>query len=153
MSKPTTTRLPSRHLRLLGASLVLALAGCATPVLKPSVDMPERFAAATSSQGEPEVVWWEGYGDPVLSDLVRRAARENRDVKIALERVRAARAGETVSRSWLYPSVSVQGAGFDHRTGYDSATKQVVPRAIRPPPTRALPRTWREAFVSWWFRT
>jgi multidrug efflux system outer membrane protein len=129
MSKPTTTRLPLRHLRLLGASLVLALAGCATPVLKPSVDMPERFAAATSSQGEPEVVWWEGYGDPVLSDLVRRAARENRDVKVALERVRAGRAGETVSRSWLYPSVSVQSAGFDHRTGYDSATKQVVSEA------------------------
>ena len=60
---------------------------------------------------EPEVAWWESYGDPVLSDLVRRAAHENRDVKMAAERVRAARAGETVSRSWLWPSIGVGAAG------------------------------------------
>jgi NodT family efflux transporter outer membrane factor (OMF) lipoprotein len=75
------------------------------------------------------VAWWDSYGDPVLSELVRRAARENRDVKIAAERVRAARAGETISRSWLYPSVGIHGAGFDHRTGYGSDIKQVVPEA------------------------
>ena len=77
----------------------------------------------------PEATWWDGYGDPVLSDLVRRAARENRDVKIALERVRAARAGETVSRSWLYPSVGIYGAGFDHRTGYERVDQADVPEA------------------------
>ena len=113
----------------LAASLTFALVGCATPVLQPSVDVPGRFAAAPASVEAPETAWWDGYGDPVLSDLVRRAARENRDVKIALERVRAARAGETVSRSWLYPSVGIQGAGFDHRTRYDSSTKQIVSEA------------------------
>ncbi len=43
--------------------------------------------------------------------------------------MRAARAGETISRSWLFPSIGVQGAGFDHRTGYGSDVKQVVPEA------------------------
>ena len=113
----------------LAASLAFALVGCATPVLQPSVDVPGRFAAAPASIEAPEATWWDAYGDPVLSDLVRRAARENRDVKIALERVRAARAGETVSRSWLYPSVGIHGAGFDHRTGYSTSTKQTVPEA------------------------
>ena len=113
----------------LAATLAFALVGCATPVLQPSVDVPGRFAAAPTSVEAPETAWWDSYGDPVLSDLVRRAARENRDVKIALERVRAARAGETVSRSWLYPSVGIQGAGFDHRTRYDSSTKQIVSEA------------------------
>jgi outer membrane protein TolC len=28
-----------------------------------------------------------------------------------------------------FPSIGVHGAGFDHRTGYDSATKQTVPEA------------------------
>ena len=28
--------------------------------------MPDRFAATTSTI-EPEAVWWDGYGDPVLS--------------------------------------------------------------------------------------
>jgi NodT family efflux transporter outer membrane factor (OMF) lipoprotein len=129
MSNPVTTSITSGHLRVLAALLAFALVGCATPVLQPSVDVPGRFAAASASDIEPEVAWWDGYGDPVLSDLVRRAAHENRDVKIAAERVRAARAGETISRSWLYPSVGIHGAGFDHTTGYDSAIKQTVPEA------------------------
>ena len=114
---------------MLAASLAFALVGCATPVLKPSVDVPPRFAAAATTDAELEVAWWDSYDDPVLSDLIRRAARENRDVKIAAERVRAARAGETISRSWLFPSVGIQAAGFDQRTGYDSATKHAVPAA------------------------
>ena len=114
---------------MLAASLAFALVGCATPVLQPSVDMPPRFAAAATTDAEVETAWWDSYGDPVLSDLVRRAARENRDVRIAAERVRAARAGETISRSWLFPSIGVHGAGFDHRTGYGSGVKQVVPEA------------------------
>jgi len=129
MSNPATASIPFRHWRVLAASLAFALVGCATPVMQPSVDVPGRFAAAPASDSEPEVAWWDSYGDPVLSDLVRRAAHENRDVKIAAERVRAARSGETISRSWLYPSVGIRGAGFDHRTGYDSATKRFVSEA------------------------
>jgi len=109
----------------LAASLALALVGCATPVMHASVDVPDRFAAP-ASDSEPEVAWWDGYGDPVLSDLIRRAAHENRDIKIAAERVRAARAGETVSRSWLFPSIGVYGTGFDSKTGYSSEVKQLV---------------------------
>src|SRR6202022_1810915 len=63
----TTPSMPLRHLRLLAASLALALAGCATPVLKPSVDVPAQFAAATTHADEPEVAWWEGFQDPMLT--------------------------------------------------------------------------------------
>ncbi len=111
---------------VLAASL--ALAGCSAPVVKPSVDVPARFAASASEE-EPDAKWWESFGDPVLSDLIRRAARENRDVKIAVERIRAARAGETISRSYLLPSIGVSASGFDYRTGYSGSTKQAVPVA------------------------
>ncbi|HEX2459614.1 MAG TPA: hypothetical protein VHJ58_05650, partial [Vicinamibacterales bacterium] len=74
----------------LSASLVLSLGGCATPMLDSTVTVPDQFAAAAATETAPEVAWWESYGDPVLSDLVRVAARENRDVRIAAERVRAA---------------------------------------------------------------
>ena len=111
------------------ATVTLVLAGCATPVLEPKVDVPSRFASAPVTNESPEVAWWDGYGDPVLSDLVRRAAYENRDVKIAAERVRAARSGETISRSWLFPSIGLHGAGFDHRTGYDEHTRLTNPEA------------------------
>ena len=111
----------------IAAALTLALAGCTTPVLQSTVDVPGRYAAAPESQSEPEVAWWESYGDPVLTDLVRRAARENRNIKIAVERVRAARAGETISRSWLMPSVGATAVGVRQITNYDSAIKQNVP--------------------------
>jgi outer membrane protein TolC len=128
MSNPAT-RFPFRRLHFLAASLALALAACATPVLKPSLDVPDRFAGATISSEEPEVAWWEGFNDPVLSDLIRRAARENRDVRIAAERLSAARGGEAISRSWLFPSVGVGSDAFDHKTNYDSVLKNFVPEA------------------------
>lgn len=109
------------------ALIALALAGCTTLVLQPSVDMPGRFAAAPASDEAPEAAWWESFGDPVLSDLVRRAARENREVKIAAERVRTARAGETVSRSWLWPSIGLRADGVYASTGFPSAIKQSLP--------------------------
>ncbi|MCC8404045.1 TolC family protein [Paraburkholderia sp. MMS20-SJTN17] len=132
----TTRRLPRRD-RLAGrraaatlsTSLALALAACATPVMQPSVDVPGRFAAASASVEEPEAAWWDSYGDPVLSDLERRAAHQNRDVQIAAERVRAARAGETISRSWLLPTVVIGANGFNHTTTYDTALKNFVPEA------------------------
>jgi outer membrane protein, multidrug efflux system len=143
MTTPATASIPFRHLRVLSAALALALAGCATPVLKPSVDVPDRFVAAPASVSEPELAWWESYGDPVLSNLVRRAAQQNRDVKIAAERVRAARSGETISRSWLYPSIGIQAAGSYQRTGYDSVTKQAVAAA-------ADSKSWQGGLeVSW----
>jgi NodT family efflux transporter outer membrane factor (OMF) lipoprotein len=95
--------------------------------LKSSVNVPGQFAASPGEQAEPEVAWWEKYGDPVLSDLVRRAEQENRDIKIAAQRVRAARAGETISRSWLLPSLSASAGGVDYDTGYGSPRNQAVP--------------------------
>ena len=111
----------------LSASLVLSLGGCATPMLDSTVAVPDQFAAAPASETAAEVAWWESYGDPVLSDLIRRAARENRDIKIAAERVRAARAGETISRSSLLPSFGAVGSRGDQRTDYSGRAQEAVP--------------------------
>jgi outer membrane protein, multidrug efflux system len=118
---------PARAIAAFAASL--ALFGCTTPILKSSVQVPDQFASAQATTSEPEVAWWESFGDPVLSDLVRRAARENRDIKIAAERVRAARAGETISRSWLFPSVGVSAMGLKQDSGYSSFARQATPDA------------------------
>ena len=111
----------------LSASLVLGLGGCATPMLESTVTVPDQFAAAAATEAESEVAWWETYENPVLSDLIQRAARENRDIKIAAERVRAARAGETISRSWLLPSLGAVGSRGDQGTDYTGHAKQAVP--------------------------
>jgi outer membrane protein TolC len=96
-------------------------------MLESTVTVPDQFAAAAATEAESEVAWWETYEDPVLSDLIRRAARENRDIKIAAERVRAARAGETISRSWLLPSFGAVGSRGNQGTDYTGRAKQAVP--------------------------
>jgi NodT family efflux transporter outer membrane factor (OMF) lipoprotein len=105
----------------------MAFAGCSTPVLKSSVNVPTQYAASPGEQPEPEVAWWEKYDDPVLSDLIRRAEQENRDVKMAAQRLRAARAGEKISRSWLYPSLGASAVGVGYDTGYQHPEKDRVP--------------------------
>jgi len=110
----------------VAAAVALVLAGCSTPVLHPAVPVAAKFAA-DATQVEPEAQWWEAFQDPVLGDLVRRAAVENRDVRIAAERLREARAGETISRSFLAPSVSAVGGGSDKTSGYGSAVRQGMP--------------------------
>jgi len=114
---------------VLAALLALAVTGCATPVAEPSVEVPPRYAGAPRAEIEPEVAWWESFGDPVLSDLIRRAESENRDVKVAAARVRAARAGATISRSWLLPSISAGGAALHGGTDYDAVKRQAFPDA------------------------
>ncbi|MGZ9013488.1 MAG: efflux transporter outer membrane subunit [Burkholderiales bacterium] len=109
------------------ASLALSVTGCSTPSLKSSVEVPNRYASAPSTTSEPEIAWWESYGDPVLSALIRRAAYENRDIKIAAERVRAARAGETISRSRLVPSIDLNATGLYRNTGHSSSSKVSLP--------------------------
>ena len=118
-------RLQAQPLRIsaLAASIALALAGCATPVLQSSFEPPPRFAAAEPASIDPDAAWWEGFGDPVLSDLIRRAAHENRDVQIAAERVRAARAGETISRSSLFPAIGASVEASSYKSKYDSRSR------------------------------
>lgn len=111
----------------LAAAIALVSTGCSTPAAHPAIDVPAQFAASTPSDVEPEAAWWETFHDPVLTDLVRRAERENRDVKIAAERLRAARSGVTVSRSFLMPSVSAVGSGSDRSSGYGDAVKKLQP--------------------------
>lgn len=112
----------------LSASIVIGLAGCATPMLESTVTVPDQFAAkAPETAIAAEVTWWESYGDPVLSTLIQRAARENRDIRIAMERVRAARAGETISRSWLLPSLGATGSTGDQSNDYSGGAREAVP--------------------------
>jgi multidrug efflux system outer membrane protein len=115
---------------LLSSWLLLALSGCATPFLRPAVEVPAQFAASPASEVAPEVSWWEGFGDPVLSELVRHAAIENRDVRIAAERVRAARAGETISRSWLLPGIDGVGYSGTVRQGLPDVNASVAALAV-----------------------
>lgn len=135
VASPRPSLSPRLPLRVAAATLFISTAvftaGCTTPMLRPGIDVPADFAASPKSTAaeSAEAAWWSLYGDPVLAALVERAARENRDVLIAAERVRAARAGATVSRSWLLPGVSLQANGSRSNNEFGSEAQAAIPES------------------------
>jgi multidrug efflux system outer membrane protein len=97
-------KLSKRGARHLLAPLLaaLVLAGCASV---PDIDasaLPAtpaafkegdgRWTVAAPAEAQPRGQWWRAFADPVLDDLVERAARNNTSIQVAAARVTQARA-------------------------------------------------------------
>jgi len=54
--------------------------------------------------------WWQVFADDTLSELIRQAAEGNRDVRIAVLRIREARALRSVASGELLPSLGGHGS-------------------------------------------
>lgn len=123
------------------AVVAILLAGCAAsappaaPPLGLDLTQPYRQVDDPSQAGGSAVDadWWQGFNDPVFTALVTRSQAENLDVRVALERVKQARAGLDATGSRLWPSVSLTGSASDQRTGLPEDVKRGSPdtRALR----------------------
>jgi len=95
---------------LLGALLLLA-AGCklGPNYKRPEVKTPDawREMSAAESTTLANTPWWEVFDDQTLQELVRIALTENKDLKIAVERVEEARARYGFTRADLWPHLDV----------------------------------------------
>jgi len=67
---------------------------------------PQSQAQASSYADLP---WWQVFQDPQLQELIRTALKQNYDLQIATERINAARAAVTITRSSLFPQVAGNG--------------------------------------------
>jgi len=95
---------------LLGVAFLLF--GCTTPVpqvLTPAMT-PQRFSGqiGLTEQVWPEAEWWQHFGSPELSNLIRQAQAKNVDLAVALARVAEARAQVTIQRAAFFPQISAQ---------------------------------------------
>jgi NodT family efflux transporter outer membrane factor (OMF) lipoprotein len=93
------------------------------PDYKPvSMNVPPEWPAAgmevnstlQSAEAERLADWWTTLDDPALNDLVKRVIKGNRDIKIALTRVRQARAALGEAGRQIHPSVT--GSAVYRRT-------------------------------------
>ena len=106
----------------------LVLAGCATP---PPVELKLDTPAQFKEQAQPQQAqvampadarWWTAFSDPVLDQLIERAASSNTDVQQAAARLAQARALAREVDSDRSPQVGLgasanRGAGFDRAQG------------------------------------
>jgi NodT family efflux transporter outer membrane factor (OMF) lipoprotein len=113
-----------------GVALSMLLAACSTPaeMAHPATPvMPAAFHQAEISSAAWDGPWWTSFDDPQLSALVERAIASNHDVRIALQRVKQARASEVRAESTLGPAISAGGSYVNSKNGFPDAVKQGVP--------------------------
>ena len=98
------------------SAAALLLSGC---MVGPDYQVPEQSAMLRISEvAYPDLRfeqtdlshWWDVFGDSLLSSYIRRAEENNLDIKIALARVKEARAVVGVVDSGLYPVIDAKGA-------------------------------------------
>jgi multidrug efflux system outer membrane protein len=109
---------------LVGGLVLLAPSGCTVgpDYAPPEIAMPAGWRDLDTAQGQSlaNVPWWELYPDPVLHDLIRLALDQNRDLKIAVERIEEARALYGFTRADLWPKVDVGAGARTERTSVES---------------------------------
>ncbi|WP_052223135.1 efflux transporter outer membrane subunit [Novosphingobium malaysiense] len=105
--------------RVLLLSMALGVSGCAVgpdyhPKPAAELGVPETWSVPASQTREDLTRWWSNFDDPILSELIDRAAAGNLDLAQTVARLRQAREALVISRSSLLPSLS--GSGGVNRT-------------------------------------
>jgi outer membrane protein, multidrug efflux system len=129
--------------KTLGAlAAALLLSACAVgpryeaPKTEPAAFTPA--AAQPSFSSQPfEAAWWTAFEDPTLDELERRALAGNLDLRVAVARVREARALFRDARLDQFPRVTASAGYSDGRT----------PQPGGPPLTDS---TWQAGFDAGW---
>jgi len=106
-------------------ALVLALPLSACMVgpdyRRPDVDVPATWRLGDVETGEiSNIVWWDQFQDPVLSDLVRTALASNKDLKVAAANVDQAAAQYGIVHSAQFPQLN--GGATAERQGLSKTT-------------------------------
>src|SRR5262245_55115391 len=97
--------------RLLPLALVLAAAGCTLGpnYNRPAIPTPPTWRDIPQAEAETlaNAPWWTVFDDPTLQELIRIALAENKDLKIAVERVEEARARYGFTKADIWPQVDL----------------------------------------------
>jgi outer membrane protein, multidrug efflux system len=83
----------------------------------PEVEVPAAWRLGATEAGEiSNIAWWDQFQDPVLSDLVRTALANNKDLEIATANVDQAFAQYGIVRSAQFPQVNASASATRERS-------------------------------------
>jgi multidrug efflux system outer membrane protein len=84
-----------------------ALGAClGDPYSRPDLATPAQFRfAMAETEGAADTLWWTGFGDPTLDELVTEALANNDDLRIAAARVDEFHGSKVTTRAPLMPSL------------------------------------------------
>ena len=80
---------------------------------RPELGLPDRIEAGvkTYSASVSDLKWWDLYTDTVLQGLIRQALAYNKDMQIAVARVRETEASRRIAKADIFPRVDAKAGG------------------------------------------
>jgi multidrug efflux system outer membrane protein len=122
----------TNKLRGIAAALAFGLALSACTVgpdyHRPDIDVPAAWWLGATEAGEiSNIAWWDQFQDPVLSNLVRTALENNKDLDIATANVDQAAAQYGIVHSAQFPQLN--GNATATRERVSETTALGVPRS------------------------
>ncbi len=102
----------TRSFRVAALIILLAVAACEVgpDYEKPAIPLPEKWISTTKPGGEAvDREWWKNFNDPVLTEIIAKAAQDNPDLQIAKARIAEARGKRSAATASLLPSGDVKG--------------------------------------------
>jgi outer membrane protein, multidrug efflux system len=108
--------------------LAVGMAGCVIgpDYRRPALEVPPAWRLSTEEAVRiSDVAWWDRFGDPVLSHLVRTALESNKDLAIATANVDVAFAQYGITRSVLYPQLDGNASAERNRLSERTKPTQV----------------------------
>ncbi len=119
---------------LMVSLCVVFVAGCAVgpDYKRPAVETPAKWRLEEPNAKDlANTAWWGQFNDPVLSDLIGEALRQNRDLAIATARIDEFMGRYNVARADLFPQVgsgtSVIRKGLTKRAIPDTPDSAAMP--------------------------
>ncbi len=113
-------------LAVLPAALLMASCTMIPTYHRPDPSVAAQYAtAAQDTAGQPsaaEVGWRDFYTDPHLQTLIGMALENNRDLRVAVLNIEAARAQYRIQRADLLPTLSASASGSIQRLPSDLST-------------------------------
>lgn len=117
----------NRWVLRLGAGVALAsqLGGCTTEreraadrIAPVHADVAPTFHDIDALPEEPALLaqWWARFDDPILTQLIARAAAQNNDIAAAIGRLRTSRAAVDAARAGQLPSIGASGGASRQET-------------------------------------
>lgn len=111
----------STKMRSLALLPVLGLVACSTTPGSYTAPTPPKalpsVQAAQLPTGTPSAVWWTQFNDERLDELVALAWNANHDLRVAAERLAAAREGVAAAGAARWPSVGIGSTNYYQREG------------------------------------
>jgi len=129
MSKRIFNRILMKPSFAMSLVAVCALSACGSLISpeynRPALDVPTSLATPSKVAGAAQVdwlVWWKGFGDPVLNALLDEAAKNSQDLALATARISEARGTLGANESNLFPTVDLNASTTRRRSSENSAT-------------------------------